>query len=236
MVGNNFDAVASSIASMLPRERWHTHPSAKGTLRLRASDISENVEHSLVLTEPFSAVDEPGGPWLTLSCQFNICFPRVEKHIANALGWTAPSPLSAALRFVQMVPDSFLYAGGAFLVDLSSPTARQASELKFSELILEYMEPVRQLVSQEGCLGDPLFYPHDSVSPLSWELRRAPYLFLEGSRQRFDSYAENLLHRLDEYEQGLADDKSGVDQQAVAARRSITELRQLIRVLRAAPA
>lgn len=221
-----FVDVIAPLRSCWGGKAWKEVESTSQFLNFDALDTSSNVRHRLIFASPLRFVENPNdGTWIGVRCSTQILFKRIEDEIATTLGWSSASNISTTLSLSFIAPKDLFYLGSVFLINSSSDDKIVKGIHDMKNIYDEFVEPVRRLLMSESCFDPPGFYPHDSIPPLTWELRRAAYYHMTKTKSEFMSYAANVKKRALEYFIGLGDDSSfGANN----ARRSIHDLLQLL--------
>jgi hypothetical protein len=231
--------VLNELASQFERRGWQLLERPKTSLDMLRKPRPD-VEHTLLVHEPFLAEDLPSANVVGLTCAVNVFFPELEAFINQTLGRDAArvGKLSARLPLNQLVPQANLFAGNVHFISLDVDEFAKAAG-RFVGDFDEFLEPVRQRLADSSVFLDEGFIP-PKVDPWAWNLRRAAYYRLHCDATtwvRFSLWLGSQADRM--LGQQPANDAVSpfffADMNAVkrsAAMRGAEEVRQLINALK----
>lgn len=221
----SFLGVVDRIEEKLAVNGWKTVDRTAGLLVLRALDTANAIRHEIIFGHPFKYIDLSGGPWIGISCDTQILFEKLEATIAEKLNRNQASNVSAIFGLALMAPEPLFYAKNVFPINTSSADSMKEGVDHLLSIYSKFVEPQRKALTTASCFDDPGYYPHDSVSPLTWELRRAARYSMTKTSEEYNVYINGLMVRINDYVNGLGNDQSIA---ADAARRTISEIRQFV--------
>lgn len=164
--------ILSEIASHFAGVGWRIERSPSSMLCMRQEPACD-VEHTLLVSEPFRPEKLPSIGLLGLTCDVNVYFPKLEKLINAALQLDPleQGKVSLRLSLGRLTPIDRLYAGAVHLVSLD-----EEIHSAIAPLINDYnsfLEPLRIVCSTTAMfLQDE---PPPELRGLRWELLRATY-------------------------------------------------------------
>lgn len=231
--------VLKELANQFEGRGWQLLERPRTSLDMRLEPQSD-VEHTLLVHEPFLADDLPYENVVGITCAVNVFFPELEALINQTLGRDAAKvgKLSTRLVLNQLVPQAKLFAGNVHLIALDVDDVAKAVG-QFVGDFDEFLEPVRQRLSDSKVFLDEGFVP-PRVDPWVWNIRRAAYYRLHGDASTWKRFSIWLREQADRaLGQKAEDDVVGpfyfTDMNAVqrsAAMRGADEARQFIRALK----
>lgn len=185
-----------ALAKMFVAEGWQFTAKPQRSLRMVRTPEA-NVDHTLLISEVLSPGDLPSEDAVGLSCQVNVYFADLEKLINRALGndENAMGKLSVVLPLSQLAPKEHFYAGNVHLISLDNQDIVAECHLLRSDFA-RWLEPVRKRLENQTVFDDEAFSP-PYVAPLSWELRRLAYFFLQSSDQALHRHIKHLEGRVE---------------------------------------
>jgi len=199
-----------------------------------------NIEHNLMVQEPFPPSDLPTEDVLGLTCMLIVRFTELEEIINRSLGRDTAKfgNLSFAFTLSQLAPEEHLFVSIVHLIDIRTGSVSEALK-PFIEDYDFYLEPIRLRLEDISILSEDNYVPA-TVDPWSWRMRRAAYYYCYGDHESKGRYLDWLEKQVDTalQDQGhaleappfVSSDIKAFQQSGI--RRMLEETRRLIVALR----
>jgi hypothetical protein len=163
--------VLKELASHFERQGWRLSERPTSLLKM-TQEPSPDVQHTLLMHEPFRPSDLPSPDVIGLACAVNVYFPELEALIDGALRRETPIKLSMRLALSQLVPAEHVFAGNVHLIRVGDDVQQAVHALESD--FATYLEPERRRLCMSSVFEDDEYQP-PKIDSWAWRLRRAAY-------------------------------------------------------------
>jgi hypothetical protein len=142
------------LTSRFERCGWVLQQTAEGGLNIVSSPM-ENVEETLLISQPFRPQELPRQDAVGVSCTVNVYFAELEHLINGKLGRNPAGMgrVSTTIRLSQLAPEQHLFARNVYVVPVAAGEFTGAVDQLLDDYDT-YVEPVRQRLSHANVFED----------------------------------------------------------------------------------